>query len=65
MADPGLSERLIDSILNRPSKTDIIQIGDQWFGSRRGRQRPSMTIGNNDGIVHELRLPNTLARGAL
>jgi hypothetical protein len=64
MADPDLSERLIDSLLNRSLNTDIIQIADQWFGSRRGRQRPLMTIGGNDGIVRELRLPNTLARGA-
>ncbi|MEG3174553.1 DUF2026 family protein [Sphingomonas sp. ZB1N12] len=63
MPDPELTARLIDSILQRPVNTDIIQIADQWFGSRRGRQRPSMTIGSNDGIVRELRLPNTLARG--
>lgn len=64
MPDPDLSDRLIDSILNRPVNTDIIHIADEWFGSRRGRQRPSMTIGRNDGIVRELRLPNTPARGA-
>ena len=64
MPDPDLSERLIDRILERPLNTDIIQIADTWFGRRRGRQRPSLTIRSNDGIVRELTLPNTLARGA-
>ena len=64
MPDPDLSERLIDRILERPLNTDIIQIADTWFGTRRGRQRPSLTIESNNGIVRELTLPNTLARGA-
>lgn len=64
MPDPDLSERLIDSILTRPINTDIIHIANKWFGSRRGRQKPSMTIGSNDGMVRKLKLPNTLARGA-
>ena len=62
--DPDLGERLIDSILKRPLNTDIIQIADNWFGTRRGKQRPSLTIGSTDGIVRELRLPDTLARGS-
>jgi hypothetical protein len=64
MPDPDLSERLIDSILERPLNTDIIHIAETWFGTRRGKQKPSLTIGSNDGIVRELTLPNTLARGA-
>ena len=63
MPDPDLSERLINRILERPINTDIIQIADTWFGSHRGKQKPSMTIGSNDGIIRQLRLPNTLARG--
>lgn len=64
MPDPDLSERMIDRILGRPLNTDIIQIADTWFGARRGKQKPSLTIGSNDGIIRELRLPNALARGA-
>ncbi len=64
MPDSDLSERLIDRILGRPLNTDIIQIAETWFGTRRGRQKPSLTIGSNDGIVRELTLPNTPARGA-
>ncbi|KZX87231.1 hypothetical protein A3726_12900 [Erythrobacter sp. HI0037] len=62
--DPDLTERMIDRILKRPINTDIIHIADTWFGTRRGKQQPSMTIGSNDGLVRELRLPATLARGA-
>jgi hypothetical protein len=64
MPHPDLSERLIDRILERPINTDIIHIADTWFGARRRKQKPSLTIGSNDGLVRELRLPNTLARGA-
>ena len=62
--DPDLTERMIDRILKRTINTDIIHIADTWFGTRRGKQQPSMTIGSNDGLVRELRLPATLARGA-
>lgn len=33
-------------------------------GKRRSKQRPTMTIGSNDGIIRELNLPETVARGA-
>lgn len=64
MPDPELSERLIDHILGRPLNTDIIHIAGAWFGTRRGKQKPSLTIGSNDGLVRELRLPPTAARGS-
>ena len=64
MPDPDLTERMIDHILARPINTDIIHIADSWFGNKRGKQQPSVTIGSNDGIVRKLRLPYTLARGA-
>lgn len=64
MPDPELSERLIDRVLARPINTDIIHIAETWFGTRRGKQKPSLTIGSNDGLVRDLRLPATTARGA-
>ncbi|MEL7738170.1 DUF2026 family protein [Citromicrobium bathyomarinum] len=64
MPDPDLSERLIDHVLRRPLNTDFIQIAETWFGTRRGKQRPFLSIGSNDGIVRELELPSTLAREA-
>lgn len=64
MPDPELSERLIDHVLDRPINTDIIHIAETWFGTRRGKQKPSLTIGSNDGLVRDLRLPATVARGA-
>lgn len=64
MPDLELTEQLIDRILERPLNTDIIQIAEAWFGARRGKQKPSMRVGSNDGIVRELTLPATVARGA-
>lgn len=64
MPDPELSERLIDHVLARPINTDIIHIAETWFGTRRGKQKPSLTIGSNDGLFRDLRLPTTTARGA-
>jgi hypothetical protein len=64
MPDPELSDRLIDRVLSRPINTDIIQIADAWFGTRRGKQKPSLTIGSNDGLVRDLGLPATTARGS-
>ena len=63
MPDPELSERLINRVLARPINTDIIHIAETWFGTRRGKQKPSLTIGSNDGLVRDLRLPATTARG--
>lgn len=62
--DTDLTERLIDSILERDLNRDFFHIVDRWFGKRRGKQRSTMTIGSNDGIIRELRLPETVARGA-
>lgn len=64
MPDEALSEQLIDHILERPLNTDIIQIADTWFGSRRGKQKPTMAIGGTDISIRHLTLPNTVARGA-
>ena len=62
--DPDLSEMLIDHFLSRPVNTDLLQIAEVWFGNRRAKQRPTLTIGSNDGLVRELALPTTIARGA-
>lgn len=64
MPDTDLTERLIDSILERDINRDFFHIVDQWFGKRRSKQRPTMTIGSNDGIIRELSFPETVARGA-
>lgn len=64
MPDTDLTERLIDRILERDINRDFFNIVDQWFGKRRGKQRPTLTIGSNDGIIRELMLPGTVARGA-
>ncbi|WP_324261628.1 DUF2026 family protein [Altererythrobacter sp. H2] len=62
--DPDLSEELIDHFLSRPINTDLLGIAEAWFGSRRGKQRPTISMGSNDGIVRHLTLPPTIARGA-
>tara|TARA_R110002124_G_scaffold149702_2_gene315845 strand:- start:416 stop:1021 length:606 start_codon:yes stop_codon:yes gene_type:complete len=62
--DPELSENLTDRILSRPINTDIIQIAECWYGGRRTKQKPTMMMGSNDGIVRNLSLPDTTARGA-
>lgn len=64
MPDADLSEELIDNILSRPINTDIIQIADKWFGSRRGKQKPSIAIGGTDIDIRHLTLPNSAARSA-
>ncbi len=60
--DPELSDQLIDHFLGRAVNTDLLGIADTWFGSRRGKQQPTLPIGSNDGIVHQLTLPATIAR---
>lgn len=60
--DPELSEQMVDRFLQRASNTDLLQIADAWFGSRRGRQNPTITMGSSDGIVRQLALPPTIAR---
>lgn len=62
--DPKLSEELIDRFLGRVANTDLLHVAEAWFGSRRGKQQPRMQIGSNDGIVRNLALPPTIARGA-
>lgn len=64
LPDTELTERLIDSILERTLNRDFFHIVDCWFGKRRCKQRPTMAIASNDGVIRELRLPATVARGA-
>jgi hypothetical protein len=62
--DPALSENLIDNFLSRPINTDLLSIAETWFGSRRGKQKPTISMCSNDGIVRHLTLPTTVARSA-
>lgn len=62
--DPELSEQLIDHFLSRPLNTDLLSIGEAWFGTRRGKQRPTIGMASNDGILRHLTLPSTIAKGA-
>lgn len=64
MPDTDLTEHLIDSILERDINRDFFNIVDHWFGKRRGKQRPTLTIGSNDGIIRDLKLPTTVALGS-
>ncbi|MDQ4087328.1 MAG: DUF2026 domain-containing protein [Pseudomonadota bacterium] len=61
--DPDLTDQLIDHFLSRPVNTDLLQIAEVWFGSRRGKQKPTITMGSNDGLFRELALPTTIATG--
>lgn len=60
--DPDLSEELIDRFLNRSANTDLLNVAEAWFGSRRGKQKSKISMGSNDGIVRHLTLPTTIAR---
>jgi hypothetical protein len=62
--DPDLSKSLTDHVLNRAINRDFIEIADHWYGGRRAKQKPTMTIACNDGITRQLSLPNTIACGA-
>ncbi|MGN6357449.1 MAG: DUF2026 family protein [Novosphingobium sp.] len=62
--DPELSEELTDRFLHRPTNTDLLNVADKWFGSRRAKQRPSLAMGSNDGQIVRLALPAIAARGA-
>lgn len=60
--DPELSKQKTDRFFSRPGNADLLQVIDAWFGKRRGRQKPTMTMGINDDTVRHLRLPSTIAR---
>lgn len=62
--DTDLTERLIDNILERDLNRDLFRIVDQWFGKRRSKQRPSITIASNDGIIRKLTLPEIITHGS-
>jgi hypothetical protein len=62
--DPALTERLIDNFLRRVTNTDLLQVAEAWFGTRRRKQRPTLAMGSNDGIIRHLTLPSTVANGA-
>lgn len=64
LPDPDLSEQLTDRFLSRPTNTDLLQVADAWYGGRRAKQRPSVRMGSNDGIIRQLTLPPTVARGS-
>lgn len=62
--DVDLSDEIIDSFVKIPTNTDLLEIAQTWFGNRRGQQRASIQMQSNDGIVHRLTLPSTIASGA-
>jgi hypothetical protein len=61
--DPELSSELIERFLSRPMYRDLLHIAEVWFGNRRSHQKPTFSMGSNDGIVRHLKLPPTIARG--
>lgn len=62
--NPELSEALTDNFLGRAANTDLLMVGEAWFGSPRARQQPSFAMVNDEGQVHRLSLPGTRATGA-
>lgn len=62
--DPVLSEELIDHFLSRPSNTDLLNVAEAWFGSQRRKQKPTFSMGSDDGIIRHLTLPTTIAHSA-
>jgi len=64
LPDPGLTERLIDKFLGRAQNTDLLNVGDVWFGNRRKDQKKTFAMQDDLGKVLELSLPRTVAVGA-
>jgi len=62
--DPDLTDELINHFLSKPTNTDLLNVADAWSGSRRGKQRPTIRMGSNDGIIRDLALPTTITRGS-
>lgn len=62
--DPDMTEAMIDEFLSRDQNRDLLMIADGWYGSRKGRQKPALTILDNRGEKIELRLPATTATGS-
>lgn len=57
LRDPNLSDELIARTLAKPVNNDVIRIADTWFGTRRGKQSPSLKVQSSDGLSRTLELP--------
>lgn len=62
--DPDMSEELTEHFLNSPTNTDLLEIVDHWFCSNRRKQSDSFRMMSNDGVVHALTLPQSVAIGS-
>lgn len=59
-----LTEMLIDRFLKRSTTTDLLQVADTWFGSRRGKTKKSLKIQDSQEGVIELTFPETAISGS-
>ena len=59
-----LTEMLVDRFLQRATTTDLLQVADTWFGSRRGKLQKQLKIHDSSWEVSELTLPETILSGS-
>ncbi|MEL7707193.1 DUF2026 family protein [Citromicrobium bathyomarinum] len=62
--DPDLSAELGNVFLEQLGNSDLVEIAERWFGSRRRKQRPSIRMAASDGAIVDLKLPSTVATSA-
>lgn len=62
--DSDLTNEIIEAFFKSPTRIDLLNVAVNWYGRHRDRQRPSIRMLSNDGVVHDLALPGTVAVGA-
>ncbi|QFS96638.1 hypothetical protein FIV06_04350 [Labrenzia sp. THAF191b] len=64
LPDPELTEKLLDQFLETPGNTDLIAIGEKWFGKRGAKQKPLISMTNDLGQIYHLNLPKHAVLGS-
>lgn len=59
-----LTASLLANFLKRPANSDLIHVAEAWFGSAKGKQRPTFDMVNDLGEVTNLKLPVNAASGS-
>lgn len=59
-----LTHALLEKFGNRPANSDLIHVAETWFGTPKGKQRPTFAMINDLGEVTNLKLPANAAIGS-
>jgi Protein of unknown function (DUF2026) len=62
--DPQLTLEIMEQFVSVPANSDLLEIAQTWYGTPKSKLRSSIHMQSNDGVLHQLTLPSTIATGA-